>query len=404
MARSDTITLIPLDRAAIHLGVSPWHFNGIYWVDHPYKDSCPDDWYQHNWQSVGKLSREALAQALAQAERQTEDFLHWSPIPRWRTEEIRLSGYYKTEFFNTLNSQHKYKSTLSKWGYVFELGVQAKTYIDTPATVFSDPDGDLFNELITITFATTVTDEEELHVYYPGKTGNDRWEIRPLISATILAGVATITFPKYLIVLEDLLNKIPSPDTPQIGVNGADDTNFLTEVDVYRVYTDVSDQATFYYEPAGCTADCDYDTFTGCLFIRDERLGMLAYSPATWSATTGAYTLGGFNYIPSKVKINYRAGWRDTTMIMPTRDMNETYERLIVYYALSLLDTELCGCDNTRNIWQHMTRDLSKNADGVSYNMPWNKMGNPFGQSFAALRLWEAIQPLKINRSSGVGL
>lgn len=171
------------------------------------------------------------------------------------------------------------------------------------------------------------------------------------------------------------------------------------------MYTDVSDQATFYYEPTSyCSSGCDLSTATGCLFIRDARLGTVAYSPATWSATDEAYTLQSFSYIPTKVTINYRAGWRDTSLTFPTRQMNQTYERLIVYYALSLLDTELCGCDNTRNIWQYMTRDLSRNDSNGSFVVPWNKLGNPFGTAFSAIRLWEAIQPLKINRSSGVGL
>jgi len=83
---------------------------------------------------------------------------------------------------------------------------------------------------------------------------------------------------------------------------------------------------------------------------------------------------------------------------MPTRQMNPTYERLIVFYALSLLDLSLCGCDNTRNVWHWMTRDMAKSEGDTSYNMPWNKLGNPFGTAFSALRLWEALQPIKLNR------
>jgi hypothetical protein len=404
MARADTITLIPLDRAAFHLGIDPYHFNSVFWADNPATSTCDDEWYQFNWQNTGKLSREALASALAQAEQAAEDFLHWSPVPRWRSEEWVLPEYYKTEYFNVGNSQRRAKSLFTKWGYVIEAGVRASTYISSPATVFSDPDGDLMNELVTITFATTVTDEEELRVYYPLKNGDDRWEIRPLLSVDITAGVATITFPKYLIALENLLNAIPTPDNPHIGIDATDDTQFLATVDVYRVYTDVSDQITFYYESDACAHDCDSLTYTGCLRIREPRLGTLAYTPATWNATTGTFALGSFNYVPTKVKINYRAGWMDSSMLFPTREMNPTYERLIVYYALSLLDTELCGCDNTKNIWQHMTRDLALDDGNRRYSMPWNKMGNPFGTTFGALRLWEAIQPLKINRSSGVGL
>lgn len=404
MAHAETYTLIPLDRAAFHLGVNPWHFNSIYWADNPYKPSCEDDWYQYNWQASGKLSREGLAQALAQAENQAETFLQWSPVSRWHSEEVLLPDYFKTEYYSIRNSRQQVKSVLSNWGYIFELGAKANTYIDTPATAFSDPDGDGFDELVTVTVATDVTDEEELRVYYPDHDGRDEWEIRPLTNVVIAAGIATITFPKYLIVLENLLNRIPSPDDPHVGVDGTDDANFLDEVDVYRVYTDTSDQATFYYEPDGCADSCDLSTFTGCLFIRDPRLGILGYSPATWDTDTESYILGSFNYLPNKVTIKYRAGWRDMSMRRPTQEMNVAYERLIVYYALALLDTELCGCDNTRNIWQKMTRDMALQSRESSYNMPWSKMGNPFGTAFSAIRLWEALQPIKLNRSTGIGL
>lgn len=399
MARASTPTLIPLDKIAEHLGIDHWHFNGMSSPLFPLKPSCDDDFYQFNWQNVGKISREGLAQALAQAEAAVERHLAYAPAPRWYEETVTLSPYYRTEARSLLNSRTMSKSVYAEHGYVFEVGRRVNTYIDTPATVLTDPDGDGITELVTITFATTVTDEEELRVYYPGKDGADIWEIRPLTSVTIAGGNATITFPKWLIGLQALLEANPSPDDPHVIIDATDDTNFLTEVDVYRVYTDVSQQATFQYEPGlNCATTFEYSTDSGALLIRDERLGILAYQRADWDAVNAQFNVVSFDNYPDRLTMYYRAGKKDNNLPMPTRDMNKEYERLIVYYALSLLDTRICGCDNTVNIWKMMTRDM---AEAGKYTFPWGKLSNPLGTSFAALRLWEAIQPDKINRPHG---
>jgi hypothetical protein len=128
-----------------------------------------------------------------------------------------------------------------------------------------------FNETAEIIFATTVTTPDELHVYYPGKSGRDEWEIRPLTSITIAGGNAIIRFPKYLIPLENLIERPNDPNLATIGVDGDIDANFLT-VDVYRVYGDPATQATFYYEDTlDCSSgDCIPASNSGCLFIRDR--------------------------------------------------------------------------------------------------------------------------------------
>lgn len=399
MARASTPTLIPLDRVAEHLGVNPWHFNGISSDKFPFLPACSDDWYQFNWQSTGKLSREALAQALNQAEATTERFLGYSPLPRWYEDTVNILPYYRVERRNIANSRSMSKSVPAKHGYVIEAGRETRTYIDTPAVVYSDTDADGIKDLGTITFATTVTDEEELRVYYPGENGADSWEIRPLTSVSIAAGVATVTFRKWLTALPELQEKQPTIDDPYIGIDAADDTNFLTTVDVYRVYNDPSTQAVFWYEPDNlCSSDYEYGGSYGALLIRDERLGIMAYHAATWDSVNEKFTAANFTNYPDRITMYYRAGKKDDSLTFPTREMNREYERLITFYALSLLDTNVCGCDNTRNIWQYQTQDLSKVDSSGSHVVPWPKLGNPLGTTFAAFRLWEQIQPDKINR------
>lgn len=398
MAYASTITMIPLARVAEILQIDPWHFHSVTTLARPLVPSCPDDWYQHDWQASGLLSRESMALALRQAEDMVTTYLRWSPIPRWYEEEHPIPRYYRTERSSLLNARGQAKSVVSNYGFVVEAGQRANTFIDTPATVFSDPDGDGVNELVTVTFATTVTTEDELRLYYPSKNGRDEFEIRPLTSITIAAGVATITFPKYLIALENLLERPRDPNNPHIGVDGEDDTNFLTTVDVYRVYSDPATQATFYYEDdLNCSSgDCVPDTETGCLFIRDARVGKLAYKRAEYNATTGLYSASSFTREPDKIKVYYRAGNRDLRMLFPNLQMDSTLERMIVYFALCFLDTKLHGCSNTVNIWNEMTKDLATSTRDQMRTLSWSLTECPFGTKQAAVSLWKYIQPIRL--------
>ena len=397
MSFVSTQTMIPLHRLAVNIGVDPYHFSQIYTGQRPMHPDCPDDWYQYSWQADGKLSREGLALALRQAEDQLNEFLGWSPLPMWHEEEVQFMANARVERQSNYNALGRPKSVAARWGYVLETGRRQATLVDTPATVITDEDGDGYTETVTITFATTATDAQELKVFYPGKGGSREFEIRPLSSLSISAGIATITFPKYLIPLEALIIIPSTDDDPHIMIDGDDDTNFLTEVDVYWERPDPSQQITFTYSPADVcsTTVCEGSTETGCLFIKDSRLGILAYTRADWDADTEAYSAACFTSMPAKATVYYRAGKTDIRQTYPELQMDNTLERLLCFFALTFLDTELCGCNNTRNIWDKMNRDMSSR----DHNMPWDILGNPFGTSFAAINLWKYVQQIKLDRS-----
>jgi hypothetical protein len=405
MARADTPTMIPLDRVAYHLQLDPLHFNGITSALRRNAFACSDTWYQHDWQSSGKLSRESISTALRQAEDMVSQHLQWTPIPQWVEEEVQLPVYYKTEWNSFRNAQGRSKSITTSRGFVQEVGRKASTLIGNTATVFSDADGDGFDETVTITIATTVTEADELHLYYPGQSGYDDWEIRPVDSITLAAGVATIIFQKYLIPLWTLVEQVPVEGDAHILIDGDDNANFLQSVDVYRVYSDPSQQITFTYDPSSDLCGgvpCEVNTDTGCLFIRNTRLGILAYSRADWNATTEAYTSAYFSSIPIKGTIYYRAGKRDTRTRFPNRQMDQNLERLLVFYALSLVDSELCGCCNQRNTWGHLTQDLTLISRDESHAINWEDLRCPLGVTPVALALWKYIQNIRLTKSQNV--
>jgi len=395
MAISSVKTMIPLDRAAVHLGIDPYHFNCIYTDNHPVEPTCDDVWFQYDYQQSGKVSRESLAFALAYAEKLVAEQLDWFPVPQWVEDEVvQLPMHIDVLRYNLYNSRGMDKSITTRWGQVITAGVRQKDPIELDAAVtFENLDGDTYDEIMQVVVATDVTDPEEIRVYYPDKDAKDIYEIRPLSSVEISGGNATIQFPRYLGVLENLINKVVDEHGDSMVVDGEEESNFLQTVDVYQVWTDTSEQMTLQTEGCTCTNGCEYCTETACTTVRNPRLGHLSYRRADY--TDGAWVDACTTYPATRGLISYLSGWRDMDLDMPLRQMDRTWERLIVFYAVSQLDTRLCGCTNTENTWQFQTEDLALNTDVKSRALPWAMYLNVFGSSRAAVNLSRRIYSVK---------
>lgn len=410
MARTDVYTRIPLDRAAAILGIDPLHFNSVVSDNRPEVYACDDIWYQYPSQNVGQASREDLAIALRTAEDRIFDILGYPLIPIWIKDEVHpIPKPYAVELGHGYNSIGQPKSVVAKYGEVISGGTKAVSLIDDNAViVYSDPDGDGYDERATVTVNTTVTAVEEIHIFYPGKDGRDVWEIRP-ITVSISGGVATITFRRELAVLETLIERYGTPVNPTITVDGDDDANFLTAVDVYRVYTDTTNQAVMYApngcygcDGSGCTV-CGSQNNTACLYIRNPRLGIVAFSPATWDEEDERFETPSCIYPADYIKISYRAGKINHDQEYPYSRMDPQWERGIVYYAASLLDREVAGCENTHNIWNYLNEDLAKSESSggtsISYSILFSDFSNPLGTTRAALDLWRLVKRHRLPRA-----
>lgn len=397
MAVAETRTLIPLDRVAQVLGISDLHFNGItsqYFQLEPY---CDDVWQQYAWQRTDRFSREELAEILNQAEQTVAKQLGYLPVSNWiRKEEHLLPQTLRPEEYSYVNSRGMRKSISSRFGFVHEGGVRGTSAIETGASVvYDDPDGDGYKERATVTVVTALTNIEEVRVFYPGENAAEEWEIRP-VNVSISGGIATITFNRSQCVLPELLNRFPSQNDPLDAVDGDDDANFLTTVDVYRVYNDTSQQITFYIEPSGCSG-CDLTEASGCLTVRDSRRGFLTYWPATWDTDTETYTLTTLTGIPLRADFYYYAGLRNEHSDYPHLRMKPDLERLIIYYALTLADKAICGCDNFASTLAYQLLDI---ADRKNQFIPtFQQLNCPLGTRRAALNMWNYIQLNKLGSS-----
>lgn len=407
MARSDIVTLLPLDRFAKFLQIDPLHFNSVVSQKRPLRNACDDIWFQHDYQYIGRTSRDSLAMALHQCEDVAAAYLGFSLRPTWFVgEDQMVDQVAAVEAFGagSINVRGMNKSVLLKRGHIIAGGIRGTTLISAgAAVVYSDADGDGYEETATVTVATDVS-ASEIHVFYPGENADETWEIRP-ISNTVSGGVATITFRKEMAVLPELMEQLHDLSAGSQAIDGDDNANFLSTVDVYRVYNDPSQQVTFYSENScancggdGCDA-CDFTVETGCLSVRNPKLGIVAYRRADWDAVESKYTNAAFRQgrEPDRMKVWYYAGWRDMRLSDPHNEMDRTFERLLAYFAISKLNGDAPACDNTRHLFDMYREDMAKsqssgNGVGQTYQISDSDLANPFGTQRGALDFWRYIQ------------
>lgn len=397
MARASTRTWLSLDRFAQIIGLDPLHFNQLNSAALQQRVICGEVWYQYAWQDSNRVSREDIAMAILQAEQRLSNYVGYDLLPTWHlNEEVRTTRPARPELFSAgINVRGMTKSIRTQKGYILSAGKRVKSLVQANvACTRSDDDGDQYEELVSITVATDV-EACQLHVYLPGMNGDDRWEVRPIkVSST--AGVATITFNSWQLVLPDLFERY---DPTPIDADDAD--NYLDIVDVYRVYNDTSDQVTFLWEnPAtlcgcglGTCQACNLAAQSGCLTIRDNCLGYFAYRPANWDADALTFAPSEYwNGIePDKMLMSYVAGWQYDAATCPYTEMDPFWEYVIAYLAAALLDKDMCTCDNVKRFIGHWQEDLAR-IDPVkgSYLITDAQQNNLFGTSRGGIYAYNA--------------
>jgi hypothetical protein len=128
-----------------------------------------------------------------------------------------------------------------------------------------------------------------------------------------------------------------------------------------------------------------------------SRLGTLAYRRAITAQQLDLFRLANLQE-PDKIKIYYRAGMQDTRQEYPNLRMDTALERMIVYFALCLLDTRMHGCTNTMNIWEEMTENLAVSTRERQHILPWDLTNNPFGTKKAAIDLYKYAFHLRLGK------
>jgi len=396
-------TLLPLDRWAQIVGLDPRHFRQVTTTKKPVT-SCTKVWKQYSWQESDQVGRYDVADAIQQAEKIFAQYLGYKLLPTWEYAERQRTPKPATpELYHasTYDPTGYRLAVQANWAHFVESGLETKSLVVAATDIdWSDEDTDGYFETATITctavdaWGSAITNEDELAVYYPGESGADAWEIRPLQSVSISGGIATIKMWRHQLGLPDLIEAL-EPE----AIDGDDDDVFLTTVDVYRHYNNTATQCTLIWgdnlyncgscgTSTGCCEVCGQMTQTGCLMPKDYRRGWLTYRAAEYDSDEDEWSSAcltcGRN--PDQLLLYYRAGLQDMSKTYPKIQMSPQWERAVAFYALALLDRPVCDCAPIKGISNKWREDLMKNT-----SFQTGVLNNPLGTTRAAQFAWNMI-------------
>lgn len=330
MARSDILDAgielsLTLDRYAELLRIPTAAFNGLNKPDDELKFACNAIWKQHN--------RDHLAVYIAMAEerrRQELDF-HLSPT------------------YESVDYGYSYPLIISK-KHLIEIGEKTTVTISLGEAVslgtYDDP--------VVFAIVTTVTEEDEIKVFYPGEDV----EIHPS-SISISGGTATISIPRGRLVKPSLNDNRDDP------LDYYDDSNFLATVDIKRVYYSESAGVKFMWlNPT--TGSYMYQTAKP--IIEDAEEGIVRCVPATYSGGTWGLTAFLYSGKPYKIRLKCVSGIQQS--------MNT--QLLTARLAHTLMPYKPIDCESVTQYWQN---DNTLNP---------RKVMTPYGDKNGAVEAWVA--------------
>lgn len=421
MARASAVTLLSLDDFAKVMGINPAHFNGAANsnVTPVVDNACNDIWPQYSWQAGDRVSREDIAQEIANTEQDIADYIKYFPAPMWIAQEnhpyprhhrpdvISVGGY---------DVRGYHKSVNTKYGYIIAPGQRAVTDLGDSNVTLSDADKDTYKETATVSIATTLTDECEIKVYFSGHGGEQEWEIRPARTKAISGGIFTATFWAWQLIDPKLWEALPTVEG-FAAIDWTDSDNIVDSVEIYREYNDTTaTTAEFYWEPktiplnwqsalncgcggVGCEA-CTLTTQTGCLHIRDAESGIAVPEPASYSSGVWGATSWSVCRDPDFVKIWYYAGyWSDRKRRSEVCEpLSRWWHQIIAYMATARLERPFCSCHNLTALAQWLREDLSMIGETVSYATPEEILSNPFGTKRGEVMAWSKLSKLTKKR------
>lgn len=366
---------------AADMQISVWAFNQLAGVgnDAPLSEPGKNVWVQPDWVDLGM----ALTRALTKA----SDNLRFYPRPVYLYERIKLGRGRPFEL----------QSLQTKYGYIQSIGKRGITALSSGETVtYSDEDGDGVDDTGTVTFvmASTPPSASEIQMFFTvsdialpsAVVADERYQIEP---ATVVVSGNTVTltahaayFVKPPLWRQPYLAPNYNPHNKNV-LDTTDAANFVTEVDVYRVYPDTTGAVTLrrrVYDCAGCT-NWTWQDVTGAAQIEDDRLGLINVTEAACNCWRG-----GFSY----VDVYYYAGYPFPNYSNTSQDDVFTGQ---IEPALVEAITRLANCEQAREP-NTFTNEIATRwtTDNNYQKFQGEAMEKtPLGSKIGQVRAWEII-------------
>ena len=397
--------------------MSPWHFWGL--ADSrivPIVAECSSLVREYSWQGSDMAGRDDIRQAIRDAEIKLAGYLGYNVMPEYGEAEVDWPRYYQSDLIRLRNRDATGRRIAVELpegcGYVQALGVEQLTLVGTATVaggelVYSDQFSTGFADTFTITLPTTVTDPDQIAVYFATTDRFDdtmtgeRWRIEP-IQISISGGNVTIVGRRWLLVKPILYQ------TPSLGaLNPTNAGNFITSLEVYQRTTNgdgttpSTSQATLIYESSDCAscwgpcwcngAPSSTDpAVTGLVIaragIRDSTLGLITPGAAAFDAASGTWTANCCSSFcdPDRVSVRYLAGYPLTNGRMDRR-----WQQVTARLAAAELKRRICACRDTNERLHDLQIDLTLQATETErYQTAPADLDNPFGSRKGHVAAW----------------
>jgi len=412
--REEPQNLLPLEEWRAFLGYHPFHFWGLSNDSIAPSSSCNTIVHEHAWQSADAVGRAEIREAIQTAEEMMRKHLKYSPAPHYVIETISFPRYPDGRFEarGYGEADGRGMTVRLKEGQVQAVGTETLTLIASPAVVYTDRDGDGIDDTFSLVFPTTVTDPDEIAVYFAAadrldsQPAGERWRINP-VSVAISGGSCTVIGRSWLLVKPIRYEGVATDD-----IDPDESTNFAASLDVYRRYTSAGTeydtaQAVLIWETrpypewavlpsASPTVSTDAAGEAYALArcgIRDAANGIVTVGESVYDAATGTWALArNFGYYcrpPDRVIVRYLAGWP-----MEKGRVSLRFREPIIALAAAELTRPICACDSANRKLYDYQFDLSRSA-GVNdeqYATSQDVLTNPFGTRRGHVRAWRAVE------------
>lgn len=369
VSRLNTYGLLEQWRAEMDVNI--WHYNQLTGAGANAPLAVPGQFV------YVQPEREKIAEALLRAVSLALPRLRFYPRPAWLHETIRLGKR------RPLHAQE----IRTRYRYLAAIGQRALTALAAEATpasvVYSDPDLTGTDTLATITVTglpAAVTEASEVQVFFTpsdslGTAGAEVWRIEPL--EVVLNGTtATITGHRALFAQPSLWRTPYLSTFGQPSKNDGDVQNpadFVTQVDVYRVYADASAAVTL--KCKDCCSASGFETTTGSAYIVDAEEGLIGLSPTTCGCSSNRETF---------LDVYYFAGFPASGL---TGLPDETIPRALVHLANAKMSGPVGTDDAGVNRWYYDKAVFSPQ------DLQAFEVRNPFGLEYGSLAAWGMLEP-----------
>lgn len=329
--------------------------------------------------------RDILARALYNAFSMMRDKLNYDLMPTWHTQRIPLGRGFP----------YQLQSLVTRYGHLKAFGAKTTALIQAgAAVVYSDSTGDGVNDTATITVNTTI-DADEIHVFFQVADGapaaaDARYEIFP-VTISKSGNVATITAPRAYFVDPATIWNVPYADAngrTRNAANTNDVADFVTAVDIYRVYANPAAQVTLIADPFQrrcCNiGNLDTDqTLEAVAWIEDAEAGIFSVRVDSCSSC--------WRYRPQYAFIQYQAG-----MDLQYGTMDSELAEAMTHLANATLPRIICQpCHAANNSFKE---DRGLYIGDGKEKVPVFTSPTPYGVAIGAQRAWLTTANRKLGR------